>query len=775
MLKIILFIIFSLAIDTSFVHATCSPAEQTVVSRPGRDGPDCWADQDDHSSCIEYLNNYKGFLGCGVAKCITVPPNNTAANPQVTVKVKQCALGFCHTDSGTIQVNQCFKVFWYRFCARLTPHDDAPRPVYKNWPDTPKLGNKCDSKNPNIPYPLRICVFEDSMDAGDTDGDYSPYHHLQPKESLTMTDKALGALATALSYTPLGVIINGILPNSISSLFKFLTTPNQIVESNIGCIDIPLAPGPPPFCPTLNYFSTAETVRLCNPGEVPTPANVCAVGEIVSSSTNVFQDKYIFNTFFKPSARVGFHRLLPICQTSADKDCVSFQGDLTLSDAFYIKSCSNAGKNEPCAKPNLQKVALPAKYNTDPFRKFYHIQSTTDSSIVAEGQWADVSSTQYKAKLVGIDIGDYEDVNLSYNTPSSDIAVGTSSSSNSPFSVNEFTADGSQIKNSDKFEICSDIATTTNALSPETKINMLSSSNTALQALSLPRLPSPKPIVAKCGQEICGQTYNCDSTHTDPKIVACLGESQLDGTYKNCQCGILSKNTSTYYLHGQEFDSLITDDNYASWLTEYPDPKPAVYNSNKEYVSGIEFDDNKVYKRGGTKICLLGYADPSNKVISKLKALIDQNGQAVKSYPDDNINSLLTYPSFDPVDKIDFNKASGNLKINPKYFESGDSIIPYPGRNSNINLTTLDPTRETLRSMTALEENLCIPIPQPSNCPSEITTEYQWQEALPGTTQTGSCNSGYSTANGQLPQRLCIPLNDSSAGGQVVNPCVKND
>lgn len=89
--------------------------------------------------------------------------------------------------------------------------------------DSPGYSTTDCGLNPNVTVfnQARLCAYEDPLDGADTDPDYEQYHENEPNI------------------------------NYIDYSNAYLYDHNHIVTTNLGCVDVPLAPGPPPFCATL--------------------------------------------------------------------------------------------------------------------------------------------------------------------------------------------------------------------------------------------------------------------------------------------------------------------------------------------------------------------------------------------------------------------------------------------------------------------------------------------------------------------------------------------
>ena len=101
-------------------------------------------------------------------------------------------------------------------------------------PTTASLGPECN------PRP-QVCAYEDWMDGMDTDPNYGPYHHNVSNEDAVSIGAATTyatIAAAAVSLAPIGAAI-GSLIGAIMSKW------NHIVPTELGCVERPIAVGPP--------------------------------------------------------------------------------------------------------------------------------------------------------------------------------------------------------------------------------------------------------------------------------------------------------------------------------------------------------------------------------------------------------------------------------------------------------------------------------------------------------------------------------------------------
>jgi hypothetical protein len=144
-----------------------------------------------------------------------------------------------------LMANECSSINLERFCARRA---FAGTKGLDNESDN--FGNKTGiSDNPRV----QLCAYDDSMDGMDTSGTNNPYHwHTSNEEAKTGAALGGGAgsgMAIGANFGPPGIVIGAIGGLVIGSMVAAITSSyNHVVIANIGCIDLPIAKGPPAFC-----------------------------------------------------------------------------------------------------------------------------------------------------------------------------------------------------------------------------------------------------------------------------------------------------------------------------------------------------------------------------------------------------------------------------------------------------------------------------------------------------------------------------------------------
>lgn len=178
-----------------------------------------------------------GLIEQGV--CEPKAEENTWYEPRIRIAYKP----FRRTFRRNLGPNECKWIFGLRFCARMAYPKEGEN-VHGN-----RTGEHCstsDTTEETICKGMKpqLCAYVDPMDGGDTNGGFSPYHKRTDVTTLfsTTTATATGAVVGTILLpgigTALGAAIGGLV-NAIKS------RKNHFVTADLGCIDRPMAAGPP--------------------------------------------------------------------------------------------------------------------------------------------------------------------------------------------------------------------------------------------------------------------------------------------------------------------------------------------------------------------------------------------------------------------------------------------------------------------------------------------------------------------------------------------------
>jgi hypothetical protein len=301
-----------------------------------------------------------------------------------------------------------------------------------NFITNPTISNPCNPRSSTCPgcvnkQAWRICAYEDPMfpaDPNDNNAKLMPFHEKSPVPpkvtggdsivALGLLIFAAGLLVPGLGQTTMLIGAAFMLAGGIMMLVQVITsTINYSVVANRGCIDVPLAPFPPPFCspiqgltPEPNSLSichysseyamndvtkqtmlaaglTQADVDASNFKQVSTLDKPCEIAGKVG-------DAAIYSTFENPIVRISFDNPLPACPidyaapsgtTPANDICVSI---ITPNSPFSIwrdsrnlLSLCDASTTNNCIKlPSGRKIGTAA-----PFRPYYNITNSSSLGI----------------------------------------------------------------------------------------------------------------------------------------------------------------------------------------------------------------------------------------------------------------------------------------------------------------------------------------------------------------------------------------------------------
>ena len=299
---------------------------------------------------------------------VSQPSGSSAFIP--TIKVQNNFRAFCLGYEATVTLHgygQCAFFGLVRVCARNTPFcqygndiacdstssggngiagSTSPGGTGKSLP-TDMCPNCLDSTN------YRICVFEDPMfpgDATDIKANAMPFHQKTSiSPSVTGGDSLV---ALGLFITSIGLLVPGLgagaivvgcgimAAGGIMDLIQLITSKmNYVVIANHGCVEIPLTPSPPPYCPQIPSFSPiAQISSICQnspdyvnnslaPGynnyltskTVSTspafPSNTQISASDIPCEIATQNNTALYSTFENPVIRLYFSNPIPVCTT----------------------------------------------------------------------------------------------------------------------------------------------------------------------------------------------------------------------------------------------------------------------------------------------------------------------------------------------------------------------------------------------------------------------------------------------------------------------------
>ena len=616
---------------------------------------------------------------------VSVPTNNTIFNPSITVS--NTTLAFCVGTRGTITLNafgQCKAIGLLRTCARFTP----PCQYGNNW----CCGGNCSVGASNSSCPnckaesaYRICAFYDlpiPLDPNDNNLNLMPYQKDTPVppavkggSTIAVEGAMLFAAGSLVPGLGLGVQMIGeamMIAGGIMDLVQVITSViNYTVVANVGCIDVPLGPIPPPFFSSIvGTTPTASASQICqyspefevttadgytqeeaselNYKQISTPGTPCEIGAGTSSSPS-------YSSFENTSIRVFFENALPLCtgnSTSGNLDIcvmtnnVASPSSLAQTNNSLLPICSN-GITSNC-------INFPSKKTTGgPYRTYYTLTSNIDGST-GTTTYVDLSNnSNYSLSLASINDNPYIDI----------VAGGSGTITDYNNTARSFSASidptGTQIcaydttdSTGQPLEVgCFDrpISTTLPTVTPCAAGCDYASSNTASQPIVSVSVGNP----AKSGvMGVALALQDPSSTSNPPGVLPPTPFCMQDDNMSNGSASNVA-NQVPCMIYSSPFSVYLTDQ-FNSTPANSPTGNGTVTasqtsNNGSSIVTGINYV-NGSYCFGATNLCLTGYLNPEQTVVAKTVPITTTvNGLTTTQYQvSNNIQDRIIPPYYNP-------------------------------------------------------------------------------------------------------------------------------
>jgi hypothetical protein len=625
-----------------------------------------------------YVSNY--FQVCfGDNWKVESPSGNSIFNAKI--KAYNEVIVSCIGFRGSVTLHaygQCKYIGLKRVCGRFTGpcENDNDRCCGSDSCGAPSSSSKsCPNCKQESAY--RICAYYDPpipIDPNDNNYDLMPFHKNTPAPpAVTGGDNlvVIGAMivAAGLFVPGLGagaIAVGGalMLAGGIMELIEVITsTINYVVFKNVGCIDVPLAPSPPPFFSPLipanaypgvisickyspkYYLDSSTQSGLLSNGytqaqidqmqykQNSTSDDLCENGGTLGSAKQ-------YSTYENPAVRIHFSNPLPICATQSTYD-VCVMGS-SLDSPKEIQTDNN-GLLPVCSESIINNcVRFPSGRATGgPFRTNYSL--TASSALGASGFVSNPVDTTYvvvdpslqSLALKGIDDAEYVDSSIG-NTVT---AFDTDGQERSFYvSLND---SGDQVCVTDK---------------------TVSGADVALACVDRPLVMNPPSITPCPTSTSCG--YSGQDISTQPRMSISLGSPAktaimgIDTTIINPEdntsflaptafcaqddivtSGNSSSNQAPCYIYGSQFTAYITDaDNQTPATSSNGTITPNI--GGAEYVGGIQYSQG-VYCRGATKLCLSGYNNPGKVVVAKIIELTNSDTGTTELVVSDKISDRV--------------------------------------------------------------------------------------------------------------------------------------
>ncbi|EER21143.1 MULTISPECIES: hypothetical protein [spotted fever group] len=447
------------------------------------------SDGRDNDTCLLKFDYPGTFIGFLLNRCAEEAPDSNYFTPKIRIRVQSCNAAACWHQNSTLNWDgEC--VLWptgyglplTRVCARIAVPDMPPPPGINTTPSPADPGytdgvhlnkvgytqsdNKIigvDGKIVTLKSP-KLCAYSDPglvnlvsdsgvhLDPMDWNPNRQPLHQTNELSPIAKVLKFLvemvkGASLPSLLGQLLGMIdqdsefikvLQSIL-NAIGKIFNFfpdliikiieaLGSLNGSVDSySFGCVQLPLGPFPPPYCPNLDYISINASAN-----------NVCSIkdasGKFDQSSTSpacvVPSNINVKNNIVNNTIRVSFSNLVPLCTSSPSdlKTCVEprnidfSSAKITHTNTAFkdlIKSCKNTSGGTPCINTEIPTpCSVTANGCNEGFRIVYsqkigNVETPSDYYISDIPDCPSSNSTTCQ-KVWGVNIGEFKDVSVKF-------------------------------------------------------------------------------------------------------------------------------------------------------------------------------------------------------------------------------------------------------------------------------------------------------------------------------------------------------------------------
>ena len=592
---------------------------------------------------------------------VTSPIPNTIFKPVIKAHMEKVTACLGYHGSVTLSAwGECKTMGFERACARFTAPCDHDN-------DHCCPGKECDNPAPSScpgckdQTAYRICVFDDPMlpwDLNDNNVHLMPFHERSPApptvtggDDVTNTGAlilAAGILVPGLGATVMAIGAATMLAGGIMTLAEIITsTINYTVTKTGGCIDIPMAPSPPPFFPTVvgstpiasvtsicaysldYYINEATQAEYRNYGlpqseitnlqykQPSTISQPCEISGIIGTAS-------VYSSYEYPAIRVSFNNSIPLClsstTTSTVDTCVLAQNmDIPANLESLNKSLIPI-----CSTPSdINCIKFPSGRTTGgPFRAKYNLINNNENPASVVSTPFVWPTSGFSIELAGINDNEYVDLGVGTSATIYDLD-NTARIIQAQYNANGDEICAQDITDSSGLPIeigCSPRP----ALMQPPEVAALGGANADTQ----PKISVSVGTPAKIGVIGVDVAFpNPTSTESPPSFLAptafCVSDDIVAGG------GTTSANPTPCYIYAGLFSAYITD-NYNQTPASAPlgdgTVTPTATGQGIHYINGM-------YCSGATKICLSGYSDNNKKVIARTKKVTATvNGLTVDEY-----------------------------------------------------------------------------------------------------------------------------------------------
>lgn len=506
---------------------------------------------------------------------------------------------------------------------------------------------------------------------------------------------------------------------------------NRVVLSNLGCVNIPIGPYPPPYCNQLSITKApAITHDVCP--LIRDESGILIPKDSTSDKPCVVSN--LVNNALHNTIRISIDKMVPLCLSGQhNSDCVTIRNINAMPSILHIMTtnkdivpaCSSSTTNSPCIEIDYNKCDQNAIGCQSEYRIVYQSKTGTKSSINSyfSSDLADCAlGINNNCQAVwGVNAGTYQDTALIF--PEIETYGNWT-----PLQHNLSITDHDGNERNFTIAIVRTITEKSNITQEPYQICVFEG-NVVIGCQE--RQPLPKPKIYDCTNPPQHISLQCQSTHYEPKFIASI---KIDNNHSSVIVEPLSlynqnSNRHQVNLGGYDFTSFVTDKNYTTMpfsgsnshspssiygdyvvKSKYDGYYASIpYGVNKDgefyqipnvqYVKGLEYINGK-YIRGGDYTCLqfdqrekCSPSHTKNCILTKLtNPEVDCNKlfNAIETYrplykcehvPAGNIDTIISYASYAGLDQ-----PIETIKWALGFFCNTAESIPYINKSGNLSI-----------------------------------------------------------------------------------------
>ncbi len=632
---------------------------------------------------------------------------------------------------------------------------------------------------------MQLCAYEDPMDINDLMPKYQLLHFMTPGAPFTVDPfksvnfiiglgdsvaPGLGAAVGAYIYTSMALSIltgtggTGILLMLAASIIlaAIQTHINYWVQQDEGCINLTLAPFPPPYQTTItNPIPTGSVQAICSQSQRQTAHN-CVAAKTAGQ----------YDSFTKPLIRIGFNSVIPICengqQSTNDIPCVTIS-EQTLTDA-EIENIKDQIDNmiDPISGESLPRpTQLRPYYSLSSIDPITHEEKYSITGVMT-GDYADLAFT-FQQDPVSKDYPSGQNTMVSLKDPRSGpthpyvdrkffncladegksicgyellkTPNSTSASGTTPYPC-QYVNDRAYVKplscvarqpvlapvitrteinnpskglnNDDRAHLYVSFPTCENESNARAQNPNCSAHAIPLLQASISEGSESETVIFGTSDEdyideIIAAHGSVNPIRNNPIVNEATGQHYTDGGYARCRYLYGIKFcTDIYDIYGNNDPVQYQTDSNGDFITDGQ--------GNPIYQSGI-VSDYSGYLYGGGKLCLGGYTPPDALVLAA-KVTGKDYANDISTAADD----ILVAPYVDGQVIVYREMADAEGVMHPSKHSPRQPAVDADGKTDTSG-TVINNQTEGLREYTPVELGMCVDIPPPIPCPEILYTK----------------------------------------------------